>query len=106
MVAVASAQGQIQCYDFALSCIKMQCISEDVTPTSVIDLSAYFTQKAKPQLPFLVEMEWNMKNSQNEGNENLTNDSFLLLTFSAGPLVMIKVLSAAVITPEILVSKK
>lgn len=106
MVAIASAQGQIQCFDFALSCIKMQCISEDVTPTSVIDLSVYFTQTSKPQLPSLVGMEWNVKNSQNEGNENLTNDSFLLLTFSAGPLVMIKVLSAAVITPEILVSKK
>lgn len=103
MVAVASARGQIQCFDFALSCIKMQCISEDVTPTSVIDLSVYFTQSLKPQLPSLVEMEWNVKSPRHEGCESSAEDSFLLLTFGTGPLVMLRVLSVAVMTPEILV---
>lgn len=42
IVIIMSEQGQLQCFDFALNCIKIQLLSEDITPSCVIDLSAYF----------------------------------------------------------------
>lgn len=104
LAAVASDRGQLQCFDFALSCIKMQSISEDVTPSNVIDLAVYFTQIAQSQQPpLLVQMEWNTKSIKTEV-ESYTDDSFLIMTFSGGPLVMLRVLGAAVVTPYVLVS--
>lgn len=103
LVAVASDRGQLQCFDFALSCIKMQSLSEDVTPSGVIDLTVYFSQTGQPQTPLLAEMEWNCKSSKQE-TDCVAEDSFLLLTFNEGPLVMLRVLSTAVVSPDILVS--
>lgn len=82
----------------------MQCISEDVTPTSVTDLSVYFTQKSEPHQPILSEMEWNTKSFKNDATDCcLADDSFLFLTFSEGPLVILRIFGTAVVTPEILV---
>lgn len=103
LATVASERGQLQCFDFALSCIKMQSISEDVTPSSVIDLAVNFTQTTQSeQAPLLVHMEWSTKSNKTE-METYTDDSFLLITFSGGPLVILRVLSAAAITPCTLV---
>lgn len=101
LAAVASDRGRLQCFDFALSCIKMQSISEDVTPSNVIDLSVYFTQMVQsPNSPLLVQMEWSTKTKD---GDTCTDDGFLLMTFSGGPLVMLRVLGASTITPVVLV---
>ncbi len=105
VVAVTSDRGQIQCFDFALCGIKMQCISEDVTPSSIIDLSVYFTQRTRSQPPLLSGMEWNVKSCENDITECYANDSFLLLSFSEGPIVLLRIFSTADIVPEFLVSK-
>ncbi|XP_065215584.1 WD repeat-containing and planar cell polarity effector protein fritz homolog [Planococcus citri] len=103
LAAVASDRGRLQCFDFALSCVKMQSISEDVTPSNVIDLSVYFTQMVQSQnTPMLVQMEWNAKGKDGDA---CTDDSFLLMTFSGGPLVMLRVLGASTVTPVVLMTQ-
>lgn len=103
--AVGSAKGQIQCFDSALNAIKIQSLSEDVCPSSVIDLSDYFTQSTNPQTPFLVEMEWNSKHITIDPPNGQCEDGFLLLSFAGGPLVMLRVFNANIISPNFLVSE-
>lgn len=104
IVAVASDRGEIQCFDFALSCIKMQALSEDITPSNITDLSVYFAHRSQTEPPVLAEMQWNVVNSGNEtANDSLVEDSFLLLTFNTGPLVILRFFGAAVLTSEFLV---
>lgn len=104
IVAVASDRGEIQCFDFALSCIKMQALSEDITPSNITDLSVYFAQRSQTEPPVLTEMQWNVLSCKNENpNDSLVEDSFLLLTFNSGPLVIFRFFGAAILTPEFLV---
>ncbi|PSN33632.1 hypothetical protein C0J52_14255, partial [Blattella germanica] len=62
LVVVANERSQFQCYDIALACIKNQLISEDVTPSNLLDLASYFKNQ-----PTLVQMEWSKKPEVSQG---------------------------------------
>lgn len=42
LIIIANERSQFQFFDLALSCLRAQLLSEDVTPSSIIDLATYF----------------------------------------------------------------
>jgi hypothetical protein len=77
IIVVANERSQFQCYDIALACIKNQLISEDVTPSNLLDLASYFKNQ-----PTLVQMEWSKKPDVSDYSESyVQTDGLLLLRF-------------------------
>lgn len=42
LIIIANERSQFQFFDFALSCLRVQLLSEDVTPSNILDLASYF----------------------------------------------------------------
>lgn len=42
LITIANERCQFQFFDFALSCLRTQLLSEDVTPSNILDLASYF----------------------------------------------------------------
>ncbi|XP_060532114.1 WD repeat-containing and planar cell polarity effector protein fritz isoform X2 [Cylas formicarius] len=70
LVAIANERGLIQYYDTALTCVKSQFLSEDCTPTALLDLSGYFSAQSR-----IVSVNWGPKD--------------LIVSFEQGPLALI-----------------
>ncbi|KDR08346.1 WD repeat-containing and planar cell polarity effector protein fritz [Zootermopsis nevadensis] len=110
IVVVANERSQFQCYDIALACIKNQLISEDVTPSNLLDLASYFKNQ-----PTLVQMEWSKKPHVPHYSENyVQTDGLLLLQFERGPLAVLRLVGGGGLrgdaygtglTPDVLVSQ-
>lgn len=98
IVIIMSEQGQLQCFDFALNCIKIQLLSEDITPSCVIDLSAYFRFDWS-----LNTIEWCSKTQTITDTIFSVNDSFVLLSFTSGPLAIIRILGTKSVSSDALV---
>lgn len=82
VVMIANEKCQLQCFDIALSCVRTQLVSEDVVPSSVLDLSNYFAHPCN-----LAKLCWSKKPEITEHMEKFAiTDSFLLLAFENGPL--------------------
>ncbi|KAL1404735.1 hypothetical protein pipiens_005237 [Culex pipiens pipiens] len=82
VVMIANEKCQLQCFDIALSCVRTQLVSEDVVPSSVLDLSNYFAHPCN-----LAKLCWSRKPEMTEHLEKFAiTDSFLLLAFENGPL--------------------
>ncbi|XP_029712205.2 WD repeat-containing and planar cell polarity effector protein fritz isoform X1 [Aedes albopictus] len=82
VVMIANEKGQLQCFDIALSCVRTQLMSEDVVPSSILDLSNYFAHPSN-----LAKLCWSKKPEITEHFEkNAITDCFLLLAFENGPL--------------------
>lgn len=43
LLLAANDRAQLQWFDLALSCVRTQLLSEDVTPSNLVDLGAYFS---------------------------------------------------------------
>lgn len=82
LIFAANERGQFQCFDIALSCVRAQLLSEDVTPSNLVDLGCYFKTQ-----PTLIHSKWNKKPSATCFiDKDPPNDSLLLLIFEGGPL--------------------
>nr|CAD7570477.1 unnamed protein product [Timema californicum] len=110
LVMVANERSQLQCFDIALSCIKNQLVSEDVTPSNLLDLASYFRNQ-----PTLLHLEWGKKLQVSQFAERyLQTDGLLLLHFERGPLAMLRLVGGgglqgdvqgSGLTPDALVSQ-
>ncbi|XP_067009691.2 WD repeat-containing and planar cell polarity effector protein fritz [Anabrus simplex] len=86
LVIVANERSQFQCFDIALACVKNQLISEDMTPSNLLDLASYFKNQ-----PTLIQMEWNKKIEASHYSESFAPcDGLLLLQFERGPLAVVR----------------
>lgn len=91
LVMISNERSQFQCFDISLSCVKNQLISEDMTPSNLLDLSGYFTSQ-----PTLLKSCWNKKPELALHTEAYTqNDCFLLLLFENGPLACMRFFGGA-----------
>lgn len=80
VIIIANERAQLQCFDISLSCIKNQLLSEDMTPSNVLDLSTFFVRQ-----PMLLKLAWSKKPDINHQNEKFAQtDNFLLLYFQTG----------------------
>lgn len=57
IVAILNDRGQLQYYDTALNCIKSQIVSEDLTPSAIVDLSGCFSMQFN-----IASVNWGSKN--------------------------------------------
>lgn len=86
VIFVGNERSQFQCFDIALSCIKNQLISEDMTPSNLVDLGSYFKNQ-----PTLLQMQWGKKPDVTQYCENFAQtDGMLLLQFERGPLALLR----------------
>uniref|UniRef100_A0A1B6M0F5 WD repeat-containing and planar cell polarity effector protein fritz n=1 Tax=Graphocephala atropunctata TaxID=36148 RepID=A0A1B6M0F5_9HEMI len=99
LVMVANERSQLQCFDASLACIKMQLMSEDVTPSTILDLGSYFRQQ-----PTLLQIGWSKKADSTLTSGYAQTDAFLLLLFERGPVGVVKLLGPG-LTPDTLVAQ-
>lgn len=86
LVMVANERCQFQCFDLSLACVKNQLISEDMTPSNLLDLSGYFLSQ-----PNLIKILWNKKPDVAVHSDSFAqNDAFLLLLFENGPAACLR----------------
>lgn len=90
IVMIANEKSQIQCFDISLSCIRNQILNEDGTISSVLELSNFFTNQQS-----LLQIQCNKKPDILQSNQNyIQGDSWVLLLFENGPLVLQRLLGA------------
>ncbi|XP_049531237.1 WD repeat-containing and planar cell polarity effector protein fritz [Anopheles darlingi] len=96
VVMIANDKCQLQCFDIALSCVRMQLLSdEDAIPSGTFDLSNHFSHPHAPTLN-LARLCWSRKPELAEHTEAYaTTDSFLFCAFEQGPLACIRVVGGA-----------
>ncbi|CAO1398737.1 unnamed protein product [Diamesa hyperborea] len=91
VVMIANERGQLQCFDISLSCVKNQLLSEDVTPSNILDLSSFFTIQ-----PTLLKLCWSRKPDINNHYEKYAQtDCFLLLLFDTGIFASLRYVGGA-----------
>lgn len=74
---IANERCQFQILDAALATLKQQLLSEDVTQSNLLDITAYFRSQ-----PTLRTMKWNKKAETNYYSEKYAvSDCLLLLLF-------------------------
>nr|XP_018916735.1 PREDICTED: WD repeat-containing and planar cell polarity effector protein fritz [Bemisia tabaci] len=96
IVIVSNERSQFQCFDLSLSCIKLQLISEDIAPSTILDFGRYFKHQAT-----LLNIEWNLKPSL-----SAECDSLILLLFERGPLAILRIIgSDSSLTADALVAQ-
>ncbi|XP_055608329.1 WD repeat-containing and planar cell polarity effector protein fritz [Uranotaenia lowii] len=91
VVMIGNEKGQLQCFDIALSCVRTQLMSEDIVPSSILDLSNYFIHPSN-----LARLCWSRKPEITEHNERYAvTDSFLLLALENGPIGCLRFVGGA-----------
>uniref|UniRef100_A0A182K5W9 Uncharacterized protein n=1 Tax=Anopheles christyi TaxID=43041 RepID=A0A182K5W9_9DIPT len=97
VVMIANEKCQLQCFDIALSCVRMQLLSEtqDGIPSGTFDLSNYFLGHHAPSIQ-LGRLCWSKKPELvNHSEQYATTDSFLFCAFEQGPLACIRVVGGS-----------
>ncbi|XP_058116655.1 WD repeat-containing and planar cell polarity effector protein fritz [Anopheles ziemanni] len=97
VVMIANEKCQLQCFDIALSCVRMQLLSEseDGIPSGTYDLSNYFLGHHAPSIN-LARLCWSKKPElANHGEKYATTDSFLFCAFEQGPLACVRVVGGS-----------
>ncbi|XP_014249312.1 WD repeat-containing and planar cell polarity effector protein fritz homolog [Cimex lectularius] len=84
LLLIGNERGQLQWFDSYLNCVRSQFLSEDSTPSAVLDIGSFFKYQ-----PTLLSMTWNRKSS----NVDSHSDDLLLLHFERGPLVIVKLIT-------------
>lgn len=80
LVIIANERSQFQLFDISLSCVKNQLLSEEMTPSNILDLSNFFVHQ-----PMLLKLCWSKKPDINNHYEKFAQvDGFLLLMFETG----------------------
>lgn len=91
IVTIANERCQIQCFDISLFCVKNQLLSEDVTPSNILDLSTYFTVQ-----PTLLNIFWHKKPDISQHCDKYAQtDGFLLLIFETGVFATLRFIGGA-----------
>lgn len=91
LIMIANDRCQFQCFDISLACVRLQLISEDMTPANVLDLSGYFTNQ-----PNLLRMLWSRKpdvSKQHSFETFAQTDGFVLMIFEGGPAACLRFLA-------------
>lgn len=97
LLMVANERCQFQCFDISLSCVKNQLISEDITPSNILDLSSYFTVQ-----PTLLNICWSKKPDISQHFDKFAQtDCFLLLSLENGPLACLRFVGGAGIKGDV-----
>ena len=83
LVAAANERGQLQCFDLALSLVRLQLTAEDPAPQRVLDLSEHLSHR-----PGLARLSWAPGRPPGDPK---AGPYLLLLHYARGPLACIRV---------------
>ncbi|KAG0713907.1 WD repeat-containing and planar cell polarity effector protein fritz [Chionoecetes opilio] len=83
LVAAANERGQLQCFDLALSLVRLQLTAEDPAPQRVLDLSEHLSHR-----PGLARLSWAPGRPPGDPE---AGPCLLLLHYTKGPLACIRV---------------
>lgn len=87
IVVVSNERGQIQCFDLALSLIRMQLVMEDPNPQRILDFSEHFCHQQS-----LSKLEWSPTRNLEDSKLNTGNSPHLLLLhYVRGPIACFRV---------------
>lgn len=87
MLCVANERSVLQCFDLALATIGHQLVSENVTPSSLLDLSHYFVAQ-----PTLLSIAFSRKPDLSTFKHTYAQtDCLLLLVYEQGPLACMRI---------------
>lgn len=87
MLCVANERSVLQCFDLALATIGHQLVSENVTPSSLLDLSHYFVAQ-----PTLLSVAFSRKPDLSTFKHTYAQtDCLLLLVYEQGPLACMRI---------------
>ncbi|XP_041038845.1 WD repeat-containing and planar cell polarity effector protein fritz homolog [Carcharodon carcharias] len=81
LIMVSSCQGEVQCYDMALSPMKMQLLEEDIKPVSKLQLNQHFAITSR-----LVQIQWTVPPVIPPSNNSLNVHDLMFLRFDKGPV--------------------
>ncbi|XP_007890535.2 WD repeat-containing and planar cell polarity effector protein fritz homolog isoform X1 [Callorhinchus milii] len=81
IIVVSSSQGEIQCYDMALSPVKIQLLAEDITPTIKLQLSQHFAVTSR-----LAQIQWTVPQVISPSSNSLNVHDLMFLRFDKGPV--------------------
>ncbi|XP_069787807.1 WD repeat-containing and planar cell polarity effector protein fritz homolog isoform X2 [Narcine bancroftii] len=81
IIIVGNSQGEVQCYDMALSPMKMQLLAEDVNPLTKLQLSHFFAVTSR-----MAKIQWTVPQVISLNNGNLNVHDLLFLRFDKGPV--------------------
>ncbi|XP_063594193.1 WD repeat-containing and planar cell polarity effector protein fritz homolog isoform X1 [Penaeus indicus] len=85
IVVVSNERGQIQCFDLALSLIRMQLVMEDSNPQRILDFSEHFCHQQS-----LLRLAWAPTKIEEETSQH-NIPHLLLLHYIRGPLACLRV---------------
>ncbi|XP_042879411.1 WD repeat-containing and planar cell polarity effector protein fritz homolog isoform X2 [Penaeus japonicus] len=85
IVVVSNERGQVQCFDLALSLIRMQLIMEDSNPQRILDFSEHFCHQQS-----LLRLTWAPTKIEEETSQH-NIPHLLLLHYIRGPLACLRV---------------
>ncbi|XP_067900331.1 WD repeat-containing and planar cell polarity effector protein fritz homolog isoform X1 [Heterodontus francisci] len=81
IIIVGSSQGEVQCYDMALSPVKMQLLAEDIKPTSKVQLNQHFAVTSR-----LAQIQWTAPRVIPPSSDSLYVHDLMFLRFDKGPV--------------------
>lgn len=81
VIIVGSCQGELQCYDLALSPVKMQLLADDVKPVAKLQLSQHFAVTSR-----MAQIHWIVPQVTAPNIDSLSVHDLLFLTFDKGPV--------------------
>ncbi|XP_069939077.1 LOW QUALITY PROTEIN: WD repeat-containing and planar cell polarity effector protein fritz homolog [Cherax quadricarinatus] len=85
IVVVSNERGQIQCFDLALSLIRLQLVMEDHNPQRILDFSEHFCHQQS-----LLKLTWAPARKPEESQMKY-NPHLLLLHYIRGPIACLRV---------------
>ncbi|XP_059504284.1 WD repeat-containing and planar cell polarity effector protein fritz homolog isoform X2 [Stegostoma tigrinum] len=81
LIMVSSYQGEVQCYDMALSPVKMQLLAEDIKPVTKLQLSQQFAITSR-----LAQIQWTVSQIIPSSSNSLDLHDRMFLRFDKGPV--------------------
>lgn len=92
LLMISNERCQLQCFDISLSCVKNQLLSDEISPSAVLDLSQYL---AGPPVN-LVRMCFSKKSDVMTHYEKYAqNDTHLIMCLDSGTLACLRIVGGA-----------
>ncbi|XP_063697637.1 WD repeat-containing and planar cell polarity effector protein fritz [Culicoides brevitarsis] len=92
LLMIANERCQLQCFDISLSCVKNQLLSDEISPSTVLDLSTYLTGPSVN----LVKMCFSKKSDVMTHFEKYApNDTHLVMCLDSGMMACLRIVGGA-----------
>ncbi|XP_072363345.1 WD repeat-containing and planar cell polarity effector protein fritz homolog isoform X3 [Scyliorhinus torazame] len=96
LIMVSNCQGEVQCYDMALSPMKMQLLAEDIKPVTKVQLSQHFAITSR-----LAQIQWTVPRAISSSNNSHDVHDLMFLRFEKGPVGVLCLKQGAILRGQL-----